>query len=484
MSLVRRDLRDKFSSFLSINDEYGFNCSWYSDPTLRHNIDKLLVLDQYADATEKEIIRHFLNKSKSQNPQISQVGKWHLQAYLQETCYFTCKVLCKQFRKDKELFEAFQVANELISRNNFFANYDPDKAEIVTYAKQAIIHRASDYLSGGNDARSDWGTLYYMSPTRLEENLVSITKFLPNKKESDYIYIHRFYKDVCKPSRLRKKRTEPSCSELQAICNLYNNAFSDRENFVEITTKRALAILQQCIDAIRHRQNNFNNPRSLSDSGSANDADGTQLIDYLSDPSDANQNRPENLERAEPSELEKLQNGLSNVLDQEIASLTLERQGIFTMLHGLNGKMTKIATLYGVNQSNISRRYRPTYEAIFAKCVTFCQVQVRNLDVNLSWQNDLHQWLKGYLNSFYKGKLSGLLESLINSHLQEENQILHKSLDLTEYINAERENLINISADLLINHLQQEFQITQSCEAIVPNITYFIRAWMSDRPTN
>jgi len=485
MSFVRQELRDKFSSFLSINDEYGFNHSWVSEPILRRNIDKLLALDQYSDATEKEVTRYFLNKSKSENPRISQVSVWHLQAYLQETCYFTCKDLCERFGKPNEFFEAFQVANELISRASFFANYDPDKAEIVTYAKQAIVHRVSDRLSGGNNARGDWGTLYYMSPKRLRENLVSITKFLLGKEEDDYIYVHKFYKEVCRPPNLREKRTEPSFSELQAICNLYNNTFNDRENFVEITTKKALAMLQQCIKAIRDRQNNFNNPRSLNDSSSANDADGTQLIDCLSDPSDANQNRLEDLESAEPSEPQKLLMGLSSLVDQETVSLILEKQGIFTMLHGLGCSMVKIGTLYGVHQSNISRkRYRPAYDAIFAKCVAFCQQQVIDLDVNISWQNDLYDWLKGHLGSFYKRKLSQLLESLLNSHLQVENQPLHKFRDLTEYIDAEGENLIGIAVYLVTNHLQQEFQITRSCEPIIPDITDFIKSWISDRPKN
>ena len=388
--------------------------------------------------------------------------------------------------KVDSLREAFVVANETICQLGSFERYDPTKnSKLITYASRAIRNRALNFLTN-SDGRSDWGQFYYLSTRGLRQIVVSM-KLKPRRNVDDYVYIHRFYRAVCHQSitsGANETRTEPNSDQLQAICDLYNSQFSQNKNFVALGALDALQITKDCIQEIRRRQQGIGSPSSLdAPIKSGNDGDSTSLFDVL-DQSDEYQDKSV-LEDDQLSDLADLQMGLGNIVGQEIAALTLEQQSIFTLIHGYDCKTTRIAQIYGINQSNISRRYHPAYDAIFAKCVTFCQQQVNSLDINdLSWRRDLNQWIKDYLNSFYRSKLSQLLEYRLNSHLQEEKETLHKFHDLTEYISVKGEELVIIGVDLVINYLQQEFQITRSCKSIIPDIADFIKSWMSDRPNN
>ncbi|MEA5485929.1 MULTISPECIES: hypothetical protein [Pseudanabaena] len=490
MSLKRQNLRDKFSTFLTIHDAAGNSYSWEVDSKLQRNIDTVLALERYSDATEEEIVRHFLNELRHSDQRIVERSRSHLVAYLQETYYFVSKKICFKFNRENAVENAFGVAHETICRLGFFERYASRMSQLSTYASNAIRNRVLNLLTG--DGRSIWGKFYHLSATGVRQIVISIIR-KPHKYSEevhrdieDYVYIHQFYRLICPPLENNHARQEPNSDQLQAICDLYNSQTplikeQLKKKFVAIDPQETLEMMKSCIQEILWRQQKIGSPESLDAPINSNDDSDIALIDVF-EQSDKYQNHSDN---DELSNLMELQTGLSDVVCQEISSFAVEQQSIFTLLHGFDCSMTTVGKLYGVHQSNISRkRYHPAYDATFAQCVTFCQRQVVDLDVNISWQNDLDKWIKSYLDSFYKRKLSQLLESLVGSLVQEENQKPHKSCDLTEYIDAEGENLIGIAVYLVINHLQQEFQITRSCEPIIPSIVDFIKTWISDRPSN
>ena len=484
MSLLRQDLRNKFSNFLGISDEKGFNYNWTPDATLRRNIDKVLALTKYYEAIEEELVRHFLHNLHSQNPHIAQISRLHLVAYLQETCIFVCKRLCDK-RKGASLKDAFGVANATICEPDFFKNYKSHKAKLATYADRAVRNKVLDFVTGSG--RSNWGKFYYLSTKELKENLVSIS-FLLHRDEEDYIYIHKFYKNICRPSITEETRTEPNIEQLQAICDRYNSVFHNaKSEFVEMTPKKALQMMKDCIEVIRNREKRFANPSDLDApiKSRADDGQVMPLIDTISDLSDANQNRLEDLEEDELSELEQISTELNLIVNSKLASLDLEKQSIFTLLHGFNCKTPKIGKLYGVNQGTISRRYHRGYDLIHSDCLIFCKQKIGSQDMNdQALIDNLSKWLDNYLDSFYKGYLLNLLNTLLNSRFKNDKQSVHQFQDLTEYINAEGENLIDLAVNLVINYLQNDFQIPQCCNPAIPEIIEFIKTWMRDRPTN
>jgi RNA polymerase sigma factor (sigma-70 family) len=480
---LRHNLRDQFSTFLTIHDAAGNSYSWKVDSKLQRNIDVVLALERYSDVIEEEIIRHFLNELHHSDRRVVDRSRSHLVSYLQETCYFVSKKLCSKFGREDAVENAFGVAHETICRPGFFERYTPRISQLSTYASNAIRNRLLNVLTGG-DGRSIWGKLYHLSAIGIRQIVVSILRNSYRDIE-DYVYIHQFYKQVCPPLENNQARQEPNSDQVQAICDLYNSLMPPikeqlKEKFVAIAPQEALEMMKSCIREILWRQQIVASPESFDAPINSNDDSDTALGDVFDKP-DESQNHSGN---DELSDLMELQKELANVVDKEILSFSLEQQSIFMLLHGFDCSMDKIGMLYGINQSNISRRYSPLCKIMAAKCVIFCKQQVRDLDVNdIFWLKDLKQWIKVYLNSFYKMKLSRLLESLLNSQFQEVNQPLHKFRDLTEYIDAEGENLIDITVCLVVSHLQQEFQITRSCEPIVPDIQNFTKSWMSDRPS-
>lgn len=483
---MRHNLRDKFSTFLIIEDDQGNRYHWIVDPRLRRSFDAVLALDSYADATEEEIVRYFWNNLRNSNPRIVEISRSHLAAYLQETCYFITKKLCIQMGKKNSLRarDALSFVHQSICQPNFFKRYNPTKkAKLITYASRAIRNILLDFLTD-TVARSDWGRFYHLAQVRLREILVSMN-FRPYRNSEDYVYIHRFYIEICPPLGNNAVRTKPNSEQLQAICDLYNSQFSQNNDFVALNPQEALQIMQDCIGTILRIQRIENSPLSLdAPINSSDDSETSSLIDVIAQSSQYQDQSV--LEDDQLSDLTDLDAKLTHIVNQEIESLTLERQSIFLLLHGFNCKMIKFAPLYGVNQSNISRkRYCPAFDNIVDKCVVFCQQQVSSLDVNdFSWRNDLQQWLKNYLNSYYKNKIHQLLESLISSYYQKNIQEPHKFRNPTEYMCVKGDELLVIGVDLVINYLQQKFNITQSCQPILPDINNFIKSWISDRPTN
>ncbi len=487
MSIRRQKLRDKFSTFLTIHDAVGKSYSWEVVPKLQRNIDIVLALEQYSDATEEEIVRHFLNELHHSDQRVVERSRSHLVAYLQETCYFVSEKLCFRFKRKDSVRDAFGIAYETICSPGFFKRYTSRISQLSTYASNAIKNQVLNLLTG--DGRSIWGKFYHLSATGVRQIVISIIR-KPHKESEeihrdveDYFYIHRFYKLICPPLEDNKARTEPNSEQLQAICNLYNSQIPPikeqlKKEFVAIDPQEALEMMKSCIQEILWRQQIIGSPESFDAPINSNEGSDTTLHEVFEKPDDSqthSDNDDELLER------------LSNIVEQKIEDLTLEQQSIFILIHGFGCKMIKFAPIYGVNQSNISRkRYSPALDSIVDECINFCQQQINNLEVNndISWRSDLRQWLKDYLNSSYKNKMSQLLESLISSYYQENKQELHKFHDLTEYICVKGDEVLVVAFDLLINYLQQKFNITQSFQPIFPEINDFIKSWLSDRPTN
>lgn len=482
MSIKRQKLRDKFSTFLTIHDAEGNSYSWEVDSKLQRNIDAVLALERYSGATEEEIVRHFLNELRHSDQRIVERSRSHLVAYLQETCYFVSKKLCFKFNRENAVENAFGIAYETICSLVFFERYASRISQLTTYASNAIKNRLLNWLTV--DGRSIWGKYYHLSATGVRQIVISIIRKSYRDIE-DYVYIHQFYKLICPPLEDNQARTEPNSEQLQAICNLYNSQIplikdQFKKKFVAIDSQEALGMMKSCINEILNRQRTIGSPKSLDAPINGNDDSDTTLGDVF-EQSDEYQDHSDN---DELSDLIEMQTGLGSIVDREILSFAVEQQSIFTLLHGFDCSMTKVGMLYGLNQSNISRRYTPICKEISAKCVIFCQQQVSNLNITEVWLRDLKQWLKDYLDLYYKNTISQLLESLISSYYQENVQDLHKFNNLTEYLCTEGDELLVVAFDLLINHLQQKFNITQSFQPIFAEINDFIKSWISDRPTN
>jgi hypothetical protein len=486
MSLVRQNLRNKFSTFLVFDG--STIPRWSSpDPRLRRSIDQLLASEDFCDVNLENVevvVLHLIRVVSSQNSQTSQISRWHLIAYLHETCFFVCQKLCNRYRNNELLAESFQVASRVICQEGFFSRYDPSRVKLITYVNKALEYKLSDYLSiatGNTNARSEWGKLYYLSTVELRENLVSIGC---SRENDDYVNIHRLYKHICQPSEPRKKRVAPSAIELQAICDRFNETFDKASR---IKPEDVLNMLNHCLQSIRERQN-FAIPISLHNSVGGEE-DSTLLIDTIE-----YDNKSNILENDDDSYFGSIREGLVQIVAQELDSLDRDKQGKLAFLRGFDCTTTEVANLYNVNQSTISRLYNPIINA----CLNYSKTFVSDFTDDTLLIKALRDWLKQYLESVYTNLLYEVVDTIVMSQLHEAeisflndlrktwgNEKLVQNLNQsTEYINEERQRLKDVITGFVVNHLKTNFDILAPIYPVAPKIDAFIDKWMSDRPNN
>lgn len=488
MILVRQNLRDKFSTFLVFD---GSTIPQWSrpDPRLRRSIDQLLASEHFCDVNIENVevvVLHLVRVVSSQSSQTSQISRWHLIAYLHETCFFACQKLCNRYRNNELLEESFQVASRVICQENFFFRYDPSRVKLITYVNKALEYKLSDYLStatGHTNARSEWGKLYYLSTVELRENLVYIGCSL-ERINNDYVNIHRLYKHICQPLEPRKKRVAPSDIELQAICDHFNKIC---EKNSQIKAEDVLNILNHCIQAIHERQN-FAIPISLHTSVGCEEG-STLLIDTI-----AYDNKSNILENSDDSYFGLIREGLIQIVAQELNCLDKDKQGKFIFLHGFDCTTTEVADLYQVNQSTISRLYKPIINA----CLNYSKTFASNFTDETLLIKALRDWLKQYLEFIHANLLYEVVDSLTMLQLHEseisflndlkENQGVERLAQnlnqSTEYIDEERKRLKDVIIGLVVNHLKTNFNILIPLYPVATKIEKFIDKWMSYHYTN
>ena len=493
MILKRQNLRDKFSTFLSFSGEKNSKITaWSPKAELRKNIDIVIASKNYGEADDEDIALYFVQALRSQNSRISQVSRWHLVAYLQETCFFTCQVLLKKFDKKEILLEEiFQVANIVICEEKFFANYDPNQGKLSTYVSSAIKYKILDFLSGDkSNARSVWGELYQMSATRFrEENLVSI-KFSARRQKEDYVYIHSFFQKVCCPSGTNKRREKPSEDQLQAISDLYNNSLKNTDkNFVEMTPNIASQMLDNCIEVIRK---SFMQPKSLDApiKGNREDAVSSTLLDTLksSNVEDIDE------ENEMPEEKEAIRQEMTQIIRKKLDSLDIRKKGQFILFSGFGCTSTQVANLYQVAQTTVSRLYDPFVEI----CLELRKKVSKSTD-EVALIKDLRNQLKIYIKSTCQKSLYEVIDSFVTNELKnisgyslnelsklerQSEQLAQQCNQSTEHIDGEKERLKGAITEFMINYLRTDFEILALLYPVTPKIDKFIDKWMSDHITN
>ncbi len=482
MSLAKRSLRKKFSTFK------GSGSEWSSpNSTLLKNIERLLNLEDFRDAKEETVALYFVKCLSSSNEKVVELSRQHLIAYAQEHCYHACKELCKKFNKNEkdEIFEdCFQAGNMAICQVNFFTNYRPQSGNTLgTYISNAVKKKAIEILTGGgNNVRSNWGLLAIVSKKQIKEILPLIPEISSGREQQNYIQIHKFYKEICKPSKTGKKREKPSEQQLQAICDCFNKVYPHK-----LQTEEALEMLRDCIAALREQQN-FIDSRGL-DAPLGGEDNSTLLIDTISYDSE-----PNIIDEGDDSYFGSIREGLVQIVAQDLDSLDNDKQGKFTFLHGFDCTTTEVANLYKVNQSTISRLYNPIVES----CLNYSKTFVSDFTDDTFLIKALRDWLKQHLAFIYTSLLYEVVDSLVMSQLHKTEisflndlrvtgrteQLAQNLNQSTEYINEERKRLKDAITGLVVNHLKTNFNILAPLYPVAPKIDEFIDKWMCDRPTN
>ena len=484
MSLAKRSLRKKFSTFKGSGSEWS-----NPNPRLLKSIEILLDSDGFRDAKEETIALYFVKCLSSSNEKIVEISRQHLIAYAQEHCYHACKELCKKFNKNEkdEIFEdCFQAGNTAICRVNFFANYRPQSGNTLgTYISNAVEKKTIEILTGGgNNVRSNWGLLAVVSKKQIKEVLPLIPELFADRTQEDYILIHKFYKEICKPSKTGKKREKPSEQQLQAICDCFNRAYP-----CNLQPEEALKMLNDCIAALREQQN-FSDSRELD--APVGNEDNTTLLDTISYDS-----KSSIIDEGDDSYFGSIREGLVQIVAEELDKLDNDKQGKFIFLNGFNFTTIEVADLYTVNQSNLSSTR--LYRSINKSCLNYCKRFASDSIDEIQIIKALRDWLKQHLKSIYTNLLYEVLDSLVRSRLKEietsflrdlwkqrgiVEQLAQKMNQSPEYIMEERQRLKDIITEVVINYLIVKFEIITPLTPVVPKIAEFINKWMSDRPNN
>lgn len=214
---LRTSVIELFSTFIQFSDD-RFD-SWMSDWRLQKGMEKHLVREDNASQSEEfwTLYWHKLWHEQAYNR-----AEAHLNAYLQEPCYWATQSITQRFTNVQwTLADGFQTA--IAHTPNILKRYKPDYgSDLRAYARTAFSNLIRDQLRQQQDINicSDWGLLRRLSQAQLRQSLLTagFTQTEPT------ILAWKCFKSIYTPDPRRSVRglSSPSFEQFTQITERYN----------------------------------------------------------------------------------------------------------------------------------------------------------------------------------------------------------------------------------------------------------------------
>lgn len=222
--IIRLNIVDKFSTFLSITDSYKFILHWRIDYKLKKNIKKIIL----QSSVEADILAYqMLNNLRINN---NLILRHHLTSYLQEISYWTTKYVYFHLNNiitPLTLDECFLLASEAITQpEKILRKYQFDGgSKITTYAYTRLKTIVADkiYLSRNWKLLTNWGLLKKISKSNRENILKNIGGLTENKLK-EYLLVWQCFVDnyTSFSTTKNKSLSPPNLAQLKLMTSQYN----------------------------------------------------------------------------------------------------------------------------------------------------------------------------------------------------------------------------------------------------------------------
>ena len=391
----RQDITEMFSTFIQLEQD-NFS-RWLVDNKLHGSMQRCL--DNLAFVSKQEdfwaLYWHEHWRLKSSN-----LARMHMQAYLQEPCYFVSQKTSTLLKDNyHSMADFFQMANAEIEKVIF--DFNPQKSSsLKAYFTMAIKSRLRDILRQRKEADicSNWALLRKISKKLLVEALENVG--LSTKQISQYRLAWTCFKQlyVQNQSRASQCLTEPTSQLWQAIANLYNDS---RYQLSEPIPQSTAQIIEQWLNQSANYVRAYLFPRMNSLDTFNTDSDANQTFD-ISDTS----SRTAIVDMIASEEFQARQNQISQmfgVLFRAFQALDIKSQEILKLYYQQELTQQRIVQQLQISQPMVSRKLVKSRGFLLEALVKWSLE--KNISVNPNQLKDmsiaLEEWLRNQFKDFY-----------------------------------------------------------------------------------
>ncbi|MBD2110034.1 sigma-70 family RNA polymerase sigma factor [Nodosilinea sp. FACHB-13] len=383
---LRTTVIELFSTFIRFSGD-RFD-GWVSDWRLKKGMADHLTRADQAIQSEDFWALYWHQRWQSD---ISSQAEAHLQAYLQEPCYWAARRITERFVQGQwTLADGFQTA--IAHTPSILKRYKPDYgSSLSTYAQTAFSNVIRDHLRQQHEANicSDWGLLRRLSQAQLQRSL----GFAGVPQTESAILIWQCFRAVCLPDPQRpvKALPPPTPDQIAQMAERYNQQRVQLSPIPPRLGAEDLVVsLQQVVQAARA----YLAPPIISLNQSQFDQAGQEQLDTLSS-DDSPMNRL--LANEAYAEQQRRVQQLEAVLGGAIAALTLADQTLLQLYYRGGLTQAAIAQQLQMQQYQVSRRLSRVRQQLLVNVAQWSQKTLHiTLDsaVLASMSDAIHEWLQ------------------------------------------------------------------------------------------
>ena len=395
---LRTTVIDLFSTFMRLSGD-RFE-GWVSDRRLKKDME-----DRLAQADQAAQPEGFWALYWHKRWPTFKQAEAHLQAYLQEPCYWATQRLTQGFGSDQwTLADGFQTA--IAHTPSILKRYRPDYgSDLKAYAQTAFGNVVRDQMRQQHDVNicSDWGLLRRLSRAQVRRSL-EVAGITQTERA---ILLWQCFKAICRPDPRRSVRAlpPPTAEQLAQMVARYNRLRVQLSPIPpRLEGEDLVGKLQQIVEAARAHLV----PKVTSLNDLQFDQGAHEQIENLSG-DDLPMNR---LLAAEAyTEQQRRVRQLEDVLGQAIAALTPADQTLLRLYYRDTLTQTAIAQQLHIQQYQVSRRLNRVRQQLLAEVAQWSRDSLHiALDsaVLASMSDATHEWLQRHYQKTASERSRGL----------------------------------------------------------------------------
>jgi RNA polymerase sigma factor (sigma-70 family) len=394
---TRQTIVELFSTFLQFNGDLAKG--WIGDPKLRRSIEYSLQNNpdrEKGDHAENYWALYWHKMWQEGEECYRRLAAEHLNAYLQETCYWTAKKMTASFTQQSlaDLFQTAIVGIEKILRG-FNAQHGVNLTKYASFTFSSVI---KDSLRQRKevDICSNWALLHKVSQKRLIESLAN--QGLKEQPIACYILAWKCFNAVYAPTEARsfRKLGEPDSATWAEIAQLYN---SQRQTQLSPQAPTATPeALQRWLTVCGNSVRSYLYPKQVSaDASKPGQDSGSFLEDIPSGEGDSLMAAI--IEREDERERLDERRQIGSVLIEAINKLDSQAQKLLQLYYGDNFTQQQIAKELDIKLYTVSRRLTSHRQALLLSLAKWAQETMHDSltpDVINSMSTILEEWLQNH----------------------------------------------------------------------------------------
>jgi len=392
----RQNIIDLFATFIQFNaDRFSH---WITEPKLRRSMENCITRLQQTENSENFWVLYWYKDWQSETNKLS---KFHLAAYLQESCYWAAQKTSDNFSSNQyTLSDCFQIA--IANVDTVLKGYNPTQGFPLKNYASAIFSSAIRNLLRDRlevNISTTWSLLRRISQKRLVESLQQTG--LSEEKITNYLLAWKCFKTLYLPEQAAgtRKLPAPDQATWDAIANYYNQQRITQlqPGASEVNPEILEKWMVSCAKAAR----NYLYPPTVSLNAPKSGQKTDEFIDSL--PQTATESLLTEMIAQEEVENRAVQiEGMKIVLGGAIAKLDPEAQNIIKLYYGQNLTQQQIAQQLEIKQYTVSRRLTKIRESLLLALAQWSQ-DTLHISLNSNVLKDIsivmEEWLKDNLSN-------------------------------------------------------------------------------------